>query len=640
MTAAAETHKFQAEVAQVLHLVTHSLYSHKEIFLRELISNASDACDKLRFEALGKPELLSGAADLRIDVSVDKDARTLTIRDNGIGMTRDEVVANIGTIASSGTRKFLESLSLEQKADANLIGQFGVGFYSAFIVADKVTLVTRKAGSAAGDAVRWESTGSGEYTLESVDDAERGTAVTLHLKADEDEFLQPWQLRSLIARYSDHIGFPIRMPVDRSDENRDGKAADDWEVVNQASALWTRPKAELKDEDYQNFYKHIAHDYSDALAWTHNRVEGNQNFTSLLYLPSKSPLDLMMGGRDERKGLKLYVKRVFIMDAAEQLLPAYLRFVRGVVDSDDLPLNVSRELLQQNRNLDRLKAAVTRRALDLLDKLAKDEPEKFATFWQEFGVVFKEGVAEDFANKERIAKLLRFASTKGEGAAQAVSLDDYLGRMVAGQESIYFLTADGYAAAKGSPQLEALKARDVEVLLMYDRIDDWMSSYLTEYAGKKLRNVAKGDLDLGKLGGVDEDKRKEAAQAAEGVVKKLKDLLGERVRDVRVSERLTDSPSCLVLDEHDMGMAMQRLLKQAGHDVPASKPVLEINPQHALVKRLEAQPDAAVASDLGLLLLEQAQVLEGAPLDDPAAFVRRVNALISAEAGSPAETAR
>lgn len=628
MTATAETHKFQAEVAQVLHLVTHSLYSHKEIFLRELISNASDACDKLRFEAIGKPDLLAGESELRIDISVDTDARTLTIRDNGIGMTRDEVIANIGTIASSGTRKFLEALSAEQKADANLIGQFGVGFYSAFIVADKVTLTTRKAGAAAGEGVRWESGGTGEYTLETVDAAQRGTAVTLHLKADEGEFLQAWQLRSLIARYSDHIGFPIRMPVEK-----EGKATDEWEVVNQASALWTRPKADLKDEEYQNFYKHLSHDYGDALAWTHNRVEGNQNFTSLLYLPSKSPFDLLMGGRDERKGLRLYVKRVFIMDAAEQLLPAYLRFVRGVVDSDDLPLNVSRELLQQNRSLDKLKSACTRRVLDLLDKLAKDEPEKFAAFWKEFGAVFKEGAAEDFANKERIAKLLRFASTKSDGAAQTVSLDDYIGRMKADQDAIYYLTADGFAAAKGSPQLEALKANDVEVLLMYERIDEWMASYLTEYSGKKLRNVAKGDLDLGKLGSAGEEQRKEAEKAAEGVVKKLKDLLGERVRDVRVSARLTDSPSCLVLDENDMGLTMQRLLKQAGHDVPASKPVLEINPQHAIVKRLENEADGGRARDLGLLLLEQAQLLEGAQLEDPSAYVRRVNALLVGDTG-------
>jgi len=623
VTSAAETHKFEAEVAQVLHLVTHSLYSHKEIFLRELISNASDACDKLRFEALGKPELLAGDSELRIDIRVDKDARTLTIRDNGIGMTRDAVIANIGTIASSGTRKYLEALSAEKKADANLIGQFGVGFYSAFVVADKVTLTTRKAGAESSEGVRWESSGTGEYTLETLDVGPRGTSVTLHLKADEDEFLQSWQLRTLIARYSDHIGFPIRMPVEKDD-----KPSDEWEVVNQASALWTRPKSELTDEDYQNFYKHIAHDFNDALAWTHNRVEGNQNFTSLLYIPAKSPFDFFGGGREDRKGLKLYVKRVFIMDAAEQLLPAYLRFVRGVVDSDDLPLNVSREILQQNRNLEKLKAACTKRVLDLLDKLAKDEPEKFATFWKEFGGVFKEGVAEDFANKERIAKLLRFASTQGDGAAQTVSLDDYIGRMKADQDEIYYLTADGYAAAKGSPQLEALKAQGIEVLLMYERIDEWMSSYLTEYAGKKLRNVAKGDLDLSKFGGTNEEQRKEAEKAAEGVLKKLKDLLGERVRDVRVSSRLTDSPSCLVLDEHDMGMAMQRLLKQAGHDVPEAKPVLEINPMHVLVKRLEGESDDARAADLGLLLLEQAQILEGAQLDDPAAYVRRVNSLL------------
>ncbi|HMM56741.1 MAG TPA: molecular chaperone HtpG [Rudaea sp.] len=621
MNATAETRPFEAEVAQVLHLVTHSLYSHKEIFLRELISNASDACDKLRFEALGKPELLAGDTDLHIDVSVDKDARTITIRDNGIGMTRDEVIANIGTIASSGTRKFLEALSADKKADANLIGQFGVGFYSAFVVADKVTLVTRKADMAAGEGVRWESSGTGEYTLESVNATERGTSVTLHLKADEDEFLQPWQLRSLIARYSDHIGFAIRMPVEK-----DGKATQEWEAVNQASALWTRSKSELKDEEYQAFYKHISHDFNDPLAWTHNRVEGNQNFTSLLYLPEQAPFDLMMGGRDERKGLKLYVKRVFIMDAAEQLLPAYLRFVRGVVDSDDLPLNVSREILQQNRNLEKLKSACTRRVLDLLDKLAKDEPEKFATFWKTFGNVLKEGLSEDFANKERIAKLLRFASTKSEGATQTVSFDDYIGRMKAGQNGTYFITADGYAAAKGSPQLEALKANDVEVMLMVDRIDDWMMGYLNEYAGKKLRNVAKGYLELDKLGGASAEARKETEKAAEGVVRKLKELLGERVREVRVSTRLIDSPACIVLDEHDMGLVMQRLLKQAGQDVPTSKPALEINPAHALVKRIET--DSAHAADLALLLLEQAQLLEGVALEDPAAYVRRLNALI------------
>ncbi len=623
MTADTQTHKFTAEVDQVLRLVTHSLYSHKEIFLRELISNAADACDKLRFEAIGKPDLLAGDTDLHVDISVDRDARTLTIRDNGIGMSRDEVIANIGTIASSGTRKFLEALSADQKAEANLIGQFGVGFYSAFVVADKVTLLTRRAGADGSEGVRWESTGAGEYTLDTAEAAPRGTSVTLHLKAEESEFLESWTLRNLIARYSDHIGFPIRMPVEK-----DGKPGDEWEAVNQASALWTRPKNELSDEEYQNFYKHIAHDFNDALAWTHNRVEGNQNFTSLLYVPSQAPFDLMMGNRDERKGLKLYVKRVFIMDASEQLLPSYLRFVRGVVDSDDLPLNVSRELLQQNRNLEKLKAACTRRVLDLLDKLAKDEPEKFATFWSTFGAVLKEGLSEDFANKERIAKLLRFASTKSEGAAQTVSLDDYIGRMTASQDAIYYLTADGYAAAKGSPQLEALTANGIEVLLMYERIDEWMSSYLSEYSGKKLRNVAKGDLDLDKLGIANAEKQKESEAAAGGVVSKLKEILGDRVKDVRVSARLKESPVCIVLDEHDMGLAMQRLLKQAGHAVPATKPILEINPAHPLIERLQAETDAARATEIGLMLLDQAQLLEGVALEDPAAYVRRVNALL------------
>jgi molecular chaperone HtpG len=638
MTTATETRKFEAEVAQVLHLVTHSLYSHKEVFLRELISNAADACDKLRFETIAAPDLLSGDSELRVDVSIDKDARTITIRDNGIGMSRDEVVANIGTIASSGTRKFLEAMSAEQKADSSLIGQFGVGFYSAFVVADKVTLVSRKAGASADEGVRWESTGTGEYTLETVEDQQRGTAVTLHLKPDEDEFLKDWQVRSLVTRYSDHIGFPIRMPKEvpaakteqgESDDAAQGdKPTVQWTVVNQASALWTRPKTELSDEEYDNFYKHIAHDFNGPLAWTHNRVEGNQNFTSLLYLPAAAPFD--GGGRQERKGLKLYVKRVFIMDAAEQLLPSYLRFVRGVVDSDDLPLNVSRELLQQNRSLEKLRAACTRRVLDLLDRLAKDEPEKFVTFWKEFGTTFKEGVAEDFANKERIAKLLRFASTKSEGDAQTVSLDDYIGRMAEGQEAIYYITAHGYAAAKGSPHIEALSARGIEVLLMTERVDEWMSGSLNDYAGKKLQGVGKGDLDLSKLGGADAEQRKETEKAAEGVVKKLKDLLGDRVRDVRVSERLTESPSCVVVNNYDMGLAMQRMLRQVGHGVPESKPILEINPAHALTQQLEAESDPARAEDLALLLLDQAQLLEGVALDDPAAYVKRVNRLLSA----------
>ena len=619
MSTTAETRKFEAEVAQVLHLVTHSLYSHKEIFLRELISNASDACDKLRFETLAHPDWLGDDSELRIDVSFDAAARTLSVHDNGIGMDRDELVANLGTIASSGTRRYLESLAADKKADSRLIGQFGVGFYSAFVVADRVTVTSRRAGTDAAEGVRWQSDGQGEYTLESVDVPQRGTTVVLHLKEDESEFLEAWKLRSLVSRYSDHIGFPIRMP-----KVKEGEASEEWETVNSASALWTRPKSELKDEDYQNFYKSLSHDFSDALTWTHNRVEGNQNFTSLLYVPAKAPFDFM-NGREERKGLKLYIRRVFIMDASEQLLPAYLRFVRGVVDSDDLPLNVSREILQQNRQVERIRGACTKRVLDLLDKLATDEAEKYATFWTAFGSVLKEGIAEDTGNRERIAKLLRFASTQSEGSVPTVSLDDYIGRMKAGQDVIWYITADSYAAAKGSPQLEALKAQGIEVLLMSDRIDEWMAGYLTEYAGKKLRHVGKGEIELDAAAS---EAHKASEEAASGVVARLKELLGERVRDVKVSRRLTESPSCLVLDEYDMALHLRRVLKQSGHDMPDSAPVLEINPGHALLKRLEAETDNAKANDLALLLLEQAQVAEGAQLDDPAAFVQRLNRVI------------
>ncbi|MFZ1796627.1 MAG: molecular chaperone HtpG [Dokdonella sp.] len=619
ITATTETRKFEAEVAQVLHLVTHSLYSHKEIFLRELVSNASDACDKLRFESIAQPQWLSDDSELRIDISVDKEARTLSVHDNGIGMSRDELIANLGTIASSGTRRYLESLAAESKADSRLIGQFGVGFYSAFVVADKVTVVSRRAGSDAAEGVRWESDGKGEYTLDTLDVARRGTTVVLHLKEDESEFLEAWKVRSLVSRYSEHIGFPIRMP-----KEVDGKPGDEWEVVNSASALWTRPKNELADTDYQNFYKSLSHDFSDALAWTHNRVEGNQNFTSLLFVPAKAPFDFM-NGREERKGLKLYIRRVFIMDASEQLLPAYLRFVRGVVDSDDLPLNVSREILQQNRQVERIKGACTKRVLDLLDKLAKDEADKYATFWNAFGGVLKEGIAEDAGNRERIAKLLRFASTHSEGTAPSVSLDDYIGRMQVGQDVIWYITADSHAAAKGSPQLESLRAKGVEVLLMSDRIDEWMAGYLTEYAGKKLRHVGKGEIELD---AADAEAHKASEEAASGVVAKLKELLGERVSDVKVSRRLTESPSCLVLDEYDMALHLRRVLKQSGHEMPDSAPVLEINPAHALLKRLEAEADPERSKDLALLLLEQAQVAEGAQLDDPAAFVQRLNRIL------------
>ncbi len=622
MTAETQTFAFQAEVQQVLRLVVHSLYSNKNIFLRELVSNASDACDKLRFEALKDPALYGDQAELRIDVSCDAAARTVTVSDTGIGMGRQELIDNLGTIARSGTRQFLESLGDAQKADAQLIGQFGVGFYAAFIVADTVAVTSRRAGS--DEAFRWTSAGDGQFTLEAASRAERGTTIVLHLKDGEDEFLDGWNLRRLVRTYSDHIGFPIRMP-----KEKDGAPSAEWEVVNQAAALWTRPKAEISDADYQAFYKHVSHDYNDALAWSHNRVEGGQNFTSLLYVPAKAPFDFG-NDREARKGLKLYIKRVFIMDAAEQMLPAYLRFVHGVVDSDDLPLNVSREILQSSRQVDKLKGALVRRVLDLLEKTAREDAEKYAGFWKEFGAVLKEGLAEDNGNQQRIAKLLRFASTHSGERDTLVSLDDYITRMKPGQESINYITADGWNAARHSPQLEALKAHGVEVLLLHERIDEWMIGYLSEYEGKKLRNIAKGELGAAELGESSAEKARqdEIAKAATGLVEKLKATLGERVHEVRVSQRLTDSPACLVLSEYDMALHMQRLLKAAGHEVPAGKPTLEINPGHPLLARFDAETDAARRDDLGLLLFEQAQLAEGAQLDDPAAFVRRMNSLL------------
>ncbi len=612
-----ETRAFEAEVSQVLHLVTHSLYSHKEIFLRELISNASDACDKLRFAALSDAALSAEDSDLHIEIEFDKEAGTLTIRDNGIGMTREEVVENIGTIARSGTRKFLESLSGDARKDTQLIGQFGVGFYSAFIVADKVVLSTRRAGSASDAGVRWESTGGNAYTLETLADAPRGSAVTLHLKVDEREFLDGWKLRDLVKRYSDHVAFPIRMREEGQDKDA-GKS----ETINHASALWTRPKAELEDEDYQAFYKSLSHDFNDALAWSHNRVEGAQNYTSLLYVPEKPPFDAAFSGRDERRGLKLYIRRVFIMDASEQLLPGWLRFVRGVIDSDDLPLNVSREILQENRLVAQIRSACVKRVLDLLDRLAKDEPAKFAQFTAAFGNVLKEGIAEDGANRERIARLLRFASTHGESADRSVSLQDYVGRMQAGQEVIWYITADSHSAARNSPQIESLKARGIEVLLLSDRIDEWMIGYLQEFSGKKLRNAAKGDF-AGSA--VDEDSRKQAEADAAPLLDKLRKTLGDAVGGVQVGQRLTDSAACIVLGEYDMAPHMQRLLREAGHDVPASKPVLEVNPRHVLVQRIAAENDDVRSGDLAHLLLEEAQLAAGDQLADPAAFVARVN---------------
>ena len=623
MSTTTETRPFEAEVAQVLRLVTHSLYSHKEIFLRELVSNASDACDKLRFEAIGKPELLGGDGELHIDVEYDKDARTLTVRDNGIGMSREEIVANLGSIASSGTRRFLESLSGEQQADARLIGQFGVGFYYAFVVADKVTVLSRRAGAGAKDGVRWESDGQGEYSLAAEDIVARGTSVILHLKEDETEFLDHWKLRDLIRKYSDHVAFPIRMK-----KFKDGKATDEWETVNDASALWAKPKSEITDDEYKAFYKSLGHDFSDPLAWAHNRVEGgSQRFTTLLYIPAQPPFDLLMGGRDERKGVKLYIKRVFIMDAAEELLPNYLRFVRGVVDADDLPLNVSREILQHNRQIERIKGSCVKRVLDLIEKLAKDEPEKFEAFRKAFGNTLKEGIVEDPSNRERIAKLLRFASTKGDGAEQNVSLDDYVARMQPGQEAIWYVTADSYRAAAGSPQLEAFRAKGIEVLLMFDRVDEWIMGQFGEYEGKAFRNVAKGELPLDEAG---KQKQEEVAKQAEPLVKKLKELLGERVGEVRVSARLTDSPSCLALSDYELAPHLARLLREAGQEVPDSKPTLEINPAHPLVKRVESETDGAKAKDLAMLLLEQAEITAGAQLPDPAAFVQRLNRLLSA----------
>jgi molecular chaperone HtpG len=511
-------------------------------------------------------------------------------------------------------------MSGEQKADARLIGQFGVGFYSAFVVADRVTVLTRRAGTAADEGVKWESDGKGEYLLEAAELPERGTTIVLHLKADEDEFLKGWELKSLVRKYSDHVAFPIRVPVEK-----DGKPTDEWETTNAASALWTKPKSEISDADYQGFYKSLGHDFNDALAWTHNRVEGSQSFTTLLYLPSQPPFDLMMGGRDERKGLKLYIKRVFIMDAAEELLPNYLRFVRGVVDADDLPLNVSREILQHNRQIERIKAACVKRVLDLIEKLARDEPEKFATFYKAFGNTLKEGISEDANNRERIAKLLRFASTKGEGTAQNVSLDDYIGRMAVGQDAIWYITADSYKAAAGSPQLEAFKAKGIEVLLMSDRIDEWMIGSLSEYDGKKLKSVAKGDVPLDEA---DRKKQEEAAREAEPLLKKLKELLGDRVGEVKVSARLTDSPSCLALSDYEMAPHLARLLREAGQEMPESRPTLEVNPAHPLVKRVEGEADEAKARDLATLLLEQAEIAAGAQLPDPAAFVQRMNRVL------------
>ncbi|MEO8203615.1 MAG: molecular chaperone HtpG [Betaproteobacteria bacterium] len=608
-TASRETLGFQAEVKQLLKLMIHSLYSNKEIFLRELISNASDAADKLRFEALADNSLYGEDAELKIRVSVDKDARTITIADNGVGMSREEVIANIGTIARSGTREFLDRLTGDQKKDASLIGQFGVGFYSSFIVADKVTLTTRRAGLPADAGVRWESDGGGEYSLEPVDRPERGTEVVLHLREGEDDLLEPWRIQSIIRKYSDHISLPILL----TGEDK---------PVNQASALWARPKSEVTEEQYKEFYAHVAHDPEPPLAWTHGRVEGRQEYTQLLYIPARAPFDLW--DRHQRRGVKLYVRRVFIMEDAEHLMPGYLRFVRGVIDSNDLPLNVSREILQESKDVESIRAGATRRVLALLEDLAENQKEKYATFWKEFGRVIKEGVGEDHANRDRLAKLLRFASTQADTPDETVSLADYVARMKPGQDKIFYVTAESFSAARSSPHLEVFRKKGIEVLLMHDRVDEWLVSNLPEFEGKQLASVARGGLDLG-----DEAEKKEAEEKGKefgDLTGRIKKALDARVKEVRVTMRLTESPACLVADENDMGGNLARILKAAGQKAPESPPILEINPSHPIVLRLKHEDKRF--DDWAALLFEQALLAEGGELEDPAGFVKRLNSLL------------
>jgi molecular chaperone HtpG len=629
-TSTRETMGFQAEVKQLLRLMIHSLYSNKEIFLRELISNASDACDKLRFEALTDKALFESEPDLKIRVSFDAKARTLTVSDNGIGMSRQEVIDNIGTIAKSGTREFFEQLTGDAAKDAHLIGQFGVGFYSSFIVADRVTVLTRRAGLTPEHGVRWESDGGGEFTVETVEKAARGTDVVLHLREGEDELLNGYRLRSIIRKYSDHIALPILMKKEEWDKDRqENVATDEDETVNQAGALWARPKSEITEEQYQEFYKHVAHEFEPPLAHTHNKVEGRKEYTQLLYIPSRAPFDLW--DREHRRGLKLYIRRVFIMDDAEHLLPGYLRFVRGVVDSNDLPLNVSREILQESRDVEMIRAGNVKRVLAMLDELVEKDAEKYATFWREFGRVFKEGLGEDHANRERLAKLCRFASTHSESDAQDVSLADYVSRMKDGQEKIYYIAAETYAAAKNSPHLEVFTKKGIEVLLLADRVDEWAVSFLTEFEGKPLQSVAKGGLDLGKLADEEEKKEEEReAGEAKALIERIRKSLGDKVKDVRVTRRLTESPVCLVSDEHDLSMHLERLLKSAGQKVPRTKPILEVNAQHPLVKRLEAESDEARFADWSQVLFDQALLAEGGQLEDPAGFVKRLNQLVLA----------
>jgi molecular chaperone HtpG len=620
-----ETLGFQTEVKQLLQLMIHSLYSNKEIFLRELISNASDAADKLRFEALAKPELLEGGDALKIRVSFDKAAKTVTLEDNGIGMSREDVIAHLGTIAKSGTADFMKNLSGDQKKDSHLIGQFGVGFYSAFIVADRVEVFTRRAGLPADAGVHWSSKGEGDFEVATVEQTTRGTRIVMHLKAGEEEFADGWRLRNIIKKYSDHIALPIELPKEQHGE--EAAAEVEWETVNRASALWTRPRTEIADEEYQEFYKHVSHDFENPLAWSHNKVEGKLEYSSLLYVPGRAPFDLYQ--REAPRGLKLYVQRVFIMDQADEFLPLYLRFIKGVVDSNDLSLNISREILQKDPVIDSMKSALTKRVLDMLEKLAKNQPEQYQAFWKNFGQVIKEGPAEDFANKEKIAGLLRFSSTHDAAGEQSVALVDYLARAKEGQDKIYFLSGESYAQVKNSPHLEVFRKKGIEVLLLTDRIDEWLMSYLTDFDGKSFVDVTRGDLDLGKLDS-EEDKKaqEEVAKSKEGLLERLKAALGDAVSEVRVSHRLTDSPAILAIGEQDMGMQMRQILEASGQKVPESKPIFEINPAHPLIEKLDAEQSEDRFADLTHILFDQAALAAGDSLKDPATYVRRLNKLL------------
>ncbi len=626
-TAQKETLGFQTEVKQMLHLMIHSLYSNKEIFLRELISNASDACDKLRFEALNNADVYEGDSELKLKIEFDKEANTVTIHDNGIGMSRDEVIENLGTIAKSGTAQFLQQMTGDEKKDAHLIGQFGVGFYSSFIVASEVEVFTRRAGVAKSDAVHWTSKGEGEFTIEPTEKAERGTTIVLHLKADESEFADGFRLRNLVKKYSDHIAIPVEMEKEVHGEEEEKPTEAEWEAVNSAKAMWTRSKSDIEDTEYQEFYKHIAHDYEDALSWSHNRVEGKLDYTSLLYVPKRAPYDLW--NREGSRGVKLYVQRVFIMDDAEQFLPPYLRFIKGVVDSNDLPLNVSREILQENKSISSMRSALTKRILDMLKKLAKDDVEAYQTFWENFGQVLKEGPADDFSNKEKIAELFRFATTKGDDDKQVVSLDNYVERMQEGQDKIFYLTAENYLMASRSPHLEVFRKKGVEVLLLTDRVDEWMVSHLSEFKGKTFEDITKGELDLGASDSEEEKAEQEKIEEAhKDLVSRMEAKLEGKVESVRISHRLTDSPACLVVGKDDVGMQMRRMLEAAGQALPEAKRVLEINPTHPLVSKMDQQSDEDRFSDMVEIVYEQAQLAEGTQLQDPAGYVDRINKLL------------